>query len=62
MDLSLQLNFIFSVLKSIYFFTNDLLLFQGGLTFVLAKGIVKMYYQEQQYIRQSNRRILDYPI
>jgi E3 ubiquitin-protein ligase MARCH5 len=34
----------------------------GGLTFVLVKGIVKMYYQEQQYIRQSQRRILDYTI
>ncbi|XP_062512347.1 E3 ubiquitin-protein ligase MARCHF5-like isoform X2 [Corticium candelabrum] len=34
----------------------------GGLTFVVVKGLLKMYYQEQQYIRQSKRRIRDYPV
>ncbi|KAL1137639.1 hypothetical protein AAG570_009335, partial [Ranatra chinensis] len=32
----------------------------GGLSFILVKGIVKMYHKQQVYVRLSRRRILDY--
>lgn len=32
----------------------------GGLTFVVAKGLLKIYLRQQRYIQQSNRSILDY--
>lgn len=36
-------------------------LFQGGLVFVLSKGCIKMYYKQQQYMRQAKRKIRDFP-
>jgi len=33
---------------------------QGGFAFVTIKGILKLYYKQQQYIRQAQRRILNY--
>lgn len=36
-------------------------IFLGGLVFVLTKGCVKMYYKQQQYLRQARRRIRDFP-
>lgn len=33
----------------------------GGLTFVLVKGILKIYHKQHVYVRQSKRVILDYP-
>lgn len=34
---------------------------QGGIAFVLIKGILKVYFKQQQYIMQANRHILNYP-
>lgn len=33
----------------------------GGLTFVLVKGILKIYHKQHLYVRQCKRVILDYP-
>ncbi|CAH1104167.1 unnamed protein product [Psylliodes chrysocephalus] len=32
----------------------------GGLTFIAIKGCLKIYHKQQQYIRQCQRKILDY--
>lgn len=34
---------------------------QGGIAFVLIKGVLKVYFKQQQYIIQANRHILNYP-
>lgn len=33
----------------------------GGIAFVLIKGVLKVYFKQQQYIMQANRHILNYP-
>ncbi|XP_022604408.1 E3 ubiquitin-protein ligase MARCH5-like isoform X2 [Seriola lalandi dorsalis] len=33
----------------------------GGIAFVLMKGVLKVYFKQQQYIMQANRQILNYP-
>lgn len=33
----------------------------GGIAFVLIKGVLKVYFKQQQYIIQTNRQILNYP-
>ncbi|XP_038589803.1 E3 ubiquitin-protein ligase MARCHF5 [Micropterus salmoides] len=33
----------------------------GGIAFVLMKGVMKVYFKQQQYIVQANRHILNYP-
>ncbi|KAM9841314.1 E3 ubiquitin-protein ligase MARCHF5 [Aulostomus maculatus] len=33
----------------------------GGIAFVLMKGVLKVYFKQQQYIIQANRLILNYP-
>lgn len=33
----------------------------GGIAFVLIKGMLKVYFKQQQYIIQANRHILNYP-
>uniref|UniRef100_A0A1A8CBT9 E3 ubiquitin-protein ligase MARCHF5 n=3 Tax=Nothobranchius TaxID=28779 RepID=A0A1A8CBT9_NOTKA len=33
----------------------------GGIAFVLIKGVLKMYFKQQQYIIHTNRHILNYP-
>lgn len=33
----------------------------GGIAFVVMKGILKVYFKQQQYIIQANRQILNYP-
>lgn len=33
----------------------------GGLAFVLIKGVLKVYFKQQQYVIQANRQILNYP-
>lgn len=33
---------------------------QGGITFVAIKGVLKVYFRQQQYLLQADRRILDY--
>ncbi|KAG7476337.1 hypothetical protein MATL_G00081730 [Megalops atlanticus] len=33
----------------------------GGIAFVLIKGILKVYFKQQQYLIQANRHILNYP-
>lgn len=38
-----------------------LLFSQGGIAFVLIKGVFKVYFKQQQYIIQANRQILNYP-
>jgi E3 ubiquitin-protein ligase MARCH5 len=35
-------------------------LLQGGIAFIAFKGAIKMYYKQQQYIRQAMRVIKDY--
>ncbi|RWS06151.1 hypothetical protein B4U79_00904 [Dinothrombium tinctorium] len=32
----------------------------GGLTFILAKGVLKIYLRQQQFIRQTNRKVLNF--
>ncbi|CAM5127701.1 unnamed protein product [Natator depressus] len=32
----------------------------GGITFVAIKGVLKVYFRQQQYLLQADRRILDY--
>jgi len=34
----------------------------GGLSFLFAKGLLKLYYKQQQYERQVHRQILDYDV
>jgi E3 ubiquitin-protein ligase MARCH5 len=34
---------------------------QGGVAFTILKGALKIYYKQQQYLRQANRVIKDYP-
>lgn len=34
---------------------------QGGVAFVLIKGVLKVYFKQQQCIIQANRHILNYP-
>lgn len=33
----------------------------GGIAFITIKGVLKIYYKQQQYQRQANRVILDFP-
>ncbi|XP_041666106.1 E3 ubiquitin-protein ligase MARCHF5 [Cheilinus undulatus] len=33
----------------------------GGIAFVLIKGVLKVYFKQQQYVIQANRQILNYP-
>lgn len=33
----------------------------GGIAFIAIKGALKIYYKQQQYLRQAHRQILDYP-
>ncbi|XP_041826756.1 E3 ubiquitin-protein ligase MARCHF5 [Melanotaenia boesemani] len=33
----------------------------GGIAFVVIKGVLKVYFKQQQYIIQTNRQILNYP-
>lgn len=35
--------------------------FLGGIAFLTIKGILKIYHKQQHYIRQCQRKILDYP-
>ena len=32
----------------------------GGVTFVVVKGVLKIYHKQHNYIRQCERKILDY--
>ena len=43
-------------LLSLFAFT----LFQGGISFVVVKGVVRIYYKQQQYVRQAQRVVKDY--
>uniref|UniRef100_A0A8C9VUC0 E3 ubiquitin-protein ligase MARCHF5 n=1 Tax=Scleropages formosus TaxID=113540 RepID=A0A8C9VUC0_SCLFO len=33
----------------------------GGIAFVIIKGVLKVYFKQQQYLIQANRHILNYP-
>uniref|UniRef100_A0A672NXB5 E3 ubiquitin-protein ligase MARCHF5 n=1 Tax=Sinocyclocheilus grahami TaxID=75366 RepID=A0A672NXB5_SINGR len=33
----------------------------GGIAFVVIKGVLKVYFKQQQYLIQANRHILNYP-
>ncbi|XP_051542162.1 E3 ubiquitin-protein ligase MARCHF5 [Myxocyprinus asiaticus] len=33
----------------------------GGIAFVVIKGVLKVYFKQQQYLVQANRHILNYP-
>lgn len=35
--------------------------FQGGIAFITIKGVLKIFYKQQQYKRQANRVVNDYP-
>ena len=32
----------------------------GGLTFVVVKGVLKIYHKQQKFLRKQDRKILDY--
>lgn len=34
--------------------------FQGGVAFLSIKGAFKIYHKQQRYVRQCQRRIMDY--
>lgn len=34
---------------------------QGGIAFIVIKGMFKVYFKQQQFIIQANRHILNYP-
>ncbi|OBS73044.1 hypothetical protein A6R68_12388, partial [Neotoma lepida] len=34
---------------------------KGGIAFVAIKGAFKVYFKQQQYLRQAHRKILNYP-
>lgn len=36
-------------------------LHQGGIAFVAIKGAFKVYFKQQQYLRQAHRKILNFP-
>ncbi len=36
-------------------------LLQGGIAFVAIKGAFKVYFKQQQYLRQAHRKILNFP-
>lgn len=40
---------------------SPLNLFQGGASFLVVKGLFKVYYKQQQHVMQSRRKIIDYP-
>lgn len=40
---------------------QNIFLFQGGIAFVAIKGAFKVYFKQQQYLRQAHRKILNYP-
>ena len=44
----------------LYLFAFSLLFCQGGITFVAVKGAVRIYYKQQQYVRQAHRIVKDY--
>ncbi|XP_038316594.1 E3 ubiquitin-protein ligase MARCHF5 isoform X2 [Canis lupus familiaris] len=49
-----------------YFCYSDLIalilcIWQGGIAFVAIKGAFKVYFKQQQYLRQAHRKILNYP-
>uniref|UniRef100_A0A8P0SCT3 E3 ubiquitin-protein ligase MARCHF5 n=1 Tax=Canis lupus familiaris TaxID=9615 RepID=A0A8P0SCT3_CANLF len=46
-------------LSSIRQNVNDL--HSGGIAFVAIKGAFKVYFKQQQYLRQAHRKILNYP-
>lgn len=37
------------------------LFLQGGIAFVAIKGAFKVYFKQQQYLRQAHRKILNFP-
>ena len=40
--------------------TDSPLPLQGGIAFVLIKGVMKVYFKQQQCTNQASRHILDY--
>lgn len=40
----------------------SLLYLQGGATFLIVKGIFKVYYKQQQHVMQKQRIIKDHPV
>lgn len=41
--------------------THFLFFLQGGIAFVAIKGAFKVYFKQQQYLRQAHRKILNFP-
>ena len=35
-------------------------LVQGGIAFIAIKGVAKLYYKQQQYVRQAKRQIRNF--
>ena len=33
---------------------------KGGIAFVTIKGVLKLFYKQQQYLRQAKRKILNF--
>lgn len=40
---------------------TDVFFLQGGIAFVAIKGAFKVYFKQQQYLRQAHRKILNFP-
>lgn len=44
-----------------FFFSSFFSPSQGGIAFVAIKGAFKVYFKQQQYLRQAHRKILNFP-
>ena len=50
----------FCTIKLKRVFLNNLLCLQGGVAFITIKGVLRIYHKQQQYIRQCERKIVDF--
>lgn len=54
--------YIINIILQIFEFGGLVLCFhQGGIAFVAIKGAFKVYFKQQQYLRQAHRKILNFP-
>lgn len=54
-------SFIFYPFRCVSFNPLPFLPSQGGIAFVAIKGAFKVYFKQQQYLRQAHRKILNFP-
>ena len=48
------------VVSSMIMDFSHLLVLQGGIAFIAIKGVLRIYFKQQQYIRQAQRKILNF--